>query len=97
MQRKDKQIVIDEVWTTERIRGFLPLLPPPGVDADFHRLLRAYQSMRVEDFREFIAMFVAAGGSLDARGPEGQTILEEVSRHRHGAQFAAILRASGAV
>jgi hypothetical protein len=94
MQRKDKKKVVDEVWTEERVRSFLDLLPPEGVDADFHRLLRAYQSMRVEDFADFVAMFVAAGGRLDARGPQQQTLLEEVARHRHGAAFAEVLRAA---
>lgn len=91
MQRKDKQKVVDEVWTPERVRSFLELAPPAGQDADFHRLRRAYQSMRTEDFADFIKLFVAAGGRLDARGPEQQTLLEELERHRHGAEFAAIL------
>lgn len=92
MLRKEKKKVVDEVWTDERIRRFLHLLPPEGIDADFHRLRRAYQAMRPEDFEDFIAMFVAEGGRLDARGPEGQTLLEELARHRHGEPFAAILR-----
>jgi len=96
MQRKDKKKVVDEVWTEERIRSFLELLPPAGVGADFHRLQRAYQSMRAEDFADFVGMFVAAGGRLDARGPQQQTLLDEVSRHRHGAAFAEILREAGA-
>ena len=95
MQRKDKQKVVDEVWTAERIRSFLDLQPPAGMDADFHRLQRAYQSMRIEDFADFIKLFVAAGERLDARGPEQQTLLDELERHRHGAAFAEILRAAG--
>lgn len=90
--RKEKKKVVDEVWTDERIRRFLHLLPPEGVDCDFHRLRRAYQAMRPEDFEDFIALFVAEGGRLDARGPEGQTLLDELARHRHGEPFAAILR-----
>ena len=92
MQRKEKKKVIDEVWTPERVRSFLELRPPEGLDADFHRLRRAYQSMRLDDFADFIELFVAAGGRLDARGPEQQTLLEELERHRHGAEFAAILK-----
>ncbi len=94
MQRKDKQKVVDEVWTPERVRSFLDLTPPEGVDADYHRLVRAYQSMRAEDFADFVALFVAAGGRLEALGPQQQTLLQEVGRHRHGAEFAAILRAA---
>jgi hypothetical protein len=93
--RKDKKKVVDEVWTPERVRSFLGLLPPEGIDADFHRLSRAYQSMRVEDFADFVGMFVAAGGRLDARGPQGLTLREEASRHRHGAEFARVLQDHG--
>jgi len=96
VQRKDKQKVIDEVWTEERVRGFLALEPPEGVNADFHRLQRAYQSMRAEDFAVFVSMFCEAQGEIGARGPEGQTLLEEISRHRQGAEFAEILREAGA-
>ena len=44
--KKDKERVQDEVWTEARIRSFLNLQPPAGVNADYHRLQRAYQSMR---------------------------------------------------
>ena len=95
MQRKDKQKIVDEVWTAERIRSFLDLQPPAGMGAAFPRLQRPYQSMRPEKFADFVTMFVAAGGRLDARGPEQQTLLDELERHRHGAAFAEILRAAG--
>ena len=89
--RKDKKQVVDEVWTPERIRGFLDLEPPAGIDRDFHRLLRAYQSMRPDDFEEFVGLFRAAGGRFDARGPDGRTLRAEIERHRHGAEFLQIL------
>lgn len=89
--RKDKKKVIDEVWTPERVRSFLFLEPPDGIDADFHRLRRAYQSMRAEDFEDFVAMFVEAGGNLSARGPEGRTVLEELRTHAHGEPFAEVI------
>ena len=89
--RKDKKKVVDEVWTPERVRSFLELEAPAGADADFHRLRRAYQSMRVEDFEDFVELFVGAGGKVHTRGPEGRTLLEELAHHAHGAPFAAAL------
>ena len=89
--RKDKKKVIDEVWTPERVKSFLELQSPAGIDPDFHRLRRAYQSMRVEDFEDFVEMFVGAGGKLDAQGPEGLTRLEEIRSHAHGAPFASVI------
>ena len=93
--KKDKQKVLDEVWTEERIRGFLTLLPPDGVDPDFHRLLKAYQSMRAEDFETFVAMAVAAGLRLRAAGPEGETVKQIANRHRLSGEFVATLEAAG--
>ena len=89
--RKDKKKVIDEVWTPERVKSFLELQAPAGLNPDFHRLRRAYQSMRVEDFEDFVEMFVGAGGKLDARGPDGITLLEEIQSHAHGAPFASVI------
>jgi hypothetical protein len=89
--KKDKAKVLDEVWTQERIRGFLDIQPPAGVDRDFHTLLKAYQQMRAEDFADFIAMFVADGRNLDACNNSGQTLQVIVEKHRHGAEFARIL------
>ena len=94
--KKDKQKVIDEVWTEERIRSFLSLQPADGFDANFHRLRRAYQSMRVDDFRLFLEMYVEAGMNLDARSPDGQTLLDEINPHRHAGPFAKALREIGA-
>jgi hypothetical protein len=93
--RKDKKKVVDEVWTPERVRSFLDLEPPAGIDADFHRLRRAYQSMRVEDFEDFVEMFSAAGGKFDTRGPEGKTLVEELRTHAHGASFASVIESLG--
>lgn len=89
--RKDKKKVIDEVWTPERVKSFLELQAPAGIDPDFHRLRRAYQSMRVEDFEDFVEMFVGGGGKLEARGPDGLTLLEEIRSHAHGAPFASVI------
>ena len=93
--KKDKQKVLDEVWTEERIRGFLDLLPPDGTDADFHRLFKAYQSMRADDFSIFVEMAVTAGLNLQAVGPDGQTVREIASRHRMSGEFVVTLEEAG--
>lgn len=89
--RKDKAKVVDEVWNDERIRMFLDRLPPDGVDADFHALLTAYQSMRVEDFTRFVRFFRDAGRNLNAVDPAGQPLADIIGQHRHGAPFAEVL------
>lgn len=89
--KKDKQKVLDEVWTEERIKNFLDLQTVEGIDPDFHCLLRSYQSMKLEDFEKFVGFFKAAGRNLNARNPQGQTVHQIVSQHRHGVAYARII------
>lgn len=94
MLKKDKQKVLGEVFDEERIRGFLAQLPPPGQDADFAALERAYRGMSADAFATFVRMFVQAGRRLDARNAQGRSVLELVESHPQGAPYAAIIRAS---
>ncbi len=94
--KKDKEKVIDPVWGEDRIREFLLLEPPAGENADFHKLLKAYQSMRPEDFVLFVQFFVNAGGDLNAKNLSGQTVKDIVSQHRYGGEYLGALEKHGA-
>lgn len=94
--RKDKKKVIGEHFDDDRIRSFLDLTPPEGVDPDFHVLERAYRGMIAENFETFVKFFVEAGRNIDATDPEGRTLLEQVSQHSRGEEYAQALRAAGA-
>ncbi len=94
--RKDKEKVLDEVWTEDRVREFLDVQPPKGVNADFHMLLKAYQSMRAEDFEIFIGMFLEKGHNINAANEEGRTVLSYASEHRNSGEFVEILKNNGA-
>lgn len=94
--RKDKAKVLDEVWDDARIEGFLSLRPGNNADPDHHVLLSAYRGMRDEDFARLLPLFVSAGRNINAVGPEGKTLLEEVQEHRYGAPYAQLLEAHGA-
>jgi ankyrin repeat protein len=94
MARPDKQQVIDEVWDAARIASFLEKAPlGADEDPDYSALLYAYRSMRPDDFADFVERFVAAGRDLNARGRQGETLLETIAAHRHGAPFRDIVRA----
>lgn len=93
--RKDKAKVLDEVWTEERIRGFLELEPARGVDPDFHTLLRAYQQMRSDDFEIFIDLFIGRGRNINATNERGETLRTIVSQHRNSTDFVTILERAG--
>ncbi len=93
--KKDKQKVIDEVWTEDRVRDFIKVEPAENVEADYHMLLKAYQSMRDDDFEIFVKMFVAEGRDINAKGPEGRTVLSFVREHGKSAAYAKVLEANG--
>jgi len=94
--KKDKEKVIDEVWTEDHVRSFLQFRAHDGGDTDFHILLKAYQSMRSSDFELFVQFFLGDGRNLDAIGRDGRSVLQIVNEHRHGAEYADILRGAGA-
>ena len=94
--KKDKVKIVDEVWTEDRVKEFLDVKPAEDVEADFHMLLKAYQSMRADDFADFIGFFLKEGRSLNAKGPQGQTVLSIVAQHRNSAEFIEALKENGA-
>lgn len=94
--RKDKEKVIDEVWTEDHVRSFLSVRPHDGSDENFHMLMKAYQSMRASDFALFVSFFTDEGRDLNATGRDGRTVLEVVATHHHGVEYADILKRAGA-
>jgi len=94
--RKDKEKVLDEVWTEDRVKSFLTVRSYDEVEEDFHMLLKAYQSMRAEDFALFVQYFLDDGRSLNSTDPEGRTVLSIISEHRKSGEYAEILRRAGA-
>ena len=94
--RKDKEKVLDEVWTEDRVKSFLKVRSYDEVEQDFHALLKAYQSMRAEDFAKFVGFFVAEGRDLNSADPEGRTVLSIIRQHRRSADYAEILEQAGA-
>ena len=94
--RKDKEKVLDEVWTEDHVRSFLNVRPHDGTEEDFHMLLKAYQSMRASDFELFVQFFRDENRDVNATGRDGRTVLDIVSTHRNGGDYADILKAAGA-
>jgi hypothetical protein len=95
--KKDKERILDEVWTEDHVKSFLTMRPHDGSDENFHMLLKAYQSMREDDFKLFVGFFTGEGRDVNATGNDGTTVLEIVKTHRHGVEYASILTAAGAV
>ena len=90
--RKDKEKVLDEVWTEAHVKSFLDMRPHDGSDEDFHMLLKAYQSMRASDFELFVSFFTSENRNLAATGKDGRTVLDIINEHKHGADYAQVLK-----
>jgi len=90
--RPDKAKVVDEIWDTERIRGFLDKTPMGDeANPDYSVLLYAYRSMRPEDFETFIELFCTQGRDLQARSNAGLTLLQTIAGHRKAKEFRRIV------
>ncbi len=94
--KKDKAKVLDEVWTEQRVKDFLDVKPAEDLEADFHVLLKAYQSMRLENFEEFVGFFAAENRNINATNPNGETVLFIMKQHRKSSDYAAVMIENGA-
>lgn len=90
--KKDKEKVLDEVWTEARIAQFLDVDAPAGVDRDHHQLLKAYQSMRLNDFATFVDMMRDQDRNLQAKHA-GRSVADIIGQHRLSAPYVALLGA----
>lgn len=94
---KDKKKILGEVFTEERIKGFLQHQAPNGVNPDFHLLEKAYRGMKAENFATFVELFIAEGRDINASAPNGQSLMQQLQGHRHAADYLTILTQHGAV
>lgn len=92
MLKKDKEKVLGEVWSEDRVKGFLDAQAPTGTDADFHALNTAYKSMRLENFTQFLGFFADAKRNFNATNDNGETVLQIINQHRRGTEYAQALQ-----
>ncbi len=94
--KKDKQKVLGEIFDDARIKSFLEYDAYGDMNADYHVLEKAYRGMKAENFATFVGFFKEAGRDLNATNGDGKTILQVVSEHRLGEEYADILKQAGA-
>lgn len=87
MNRKDKKQVIGEPMTDEQIRAFLDVQPEAGESADYHALLRAYRSLRADDFARFLDFFRDSGRNVLATDAKGRPLSDLLAQHRQGEEY----------
>ena len=94
--KKDKQKVLGEVFSDERVRGFLDFTPYTNINPDYQVLERAYRGMKSVNFTTFIKFFVEDKRDINALGPAGKTFLQIISEHRNSQHYISVLKAAGA-
>lgn len=80
--RKDKKQIIGEPMTDEQVKAFLNAEPAIDVSAPLHKLMRAYHSLRIEDFERFLSFFKQQGLSLDCQNNEGKNFADLIADQR---------------
>ena len=81
----------DELWSDERVKGYLHHQPPAGENADFNALYNAYKHMRATDFERFLVFFAAEGRDIHALNPDGKTLLDLMKTHPVSLDFVTLL------
>lgn len=91
--RKDKKQVIGEPMTDEQIKVFLNAEPADNTPAPLHKLIRAYRSLRIEDFERFLNFFKAQDLPLDCRNEQGQDFAQLIADQRLAEPYLAAFKA----
>lgn len=80
--RKDKKQIIGEDMTDEAIKFFLNAEPMDDTPAPLHKLLRAYHSLRIDDFARFIVFFKEQGLDLNSQNSTGENFAKIIANQR---------------
>ena len=94
--KKDKQKVLGEVFDDARIKTFLDIQPYGNTNADFHVLEKAYRGMNIENFVSFVGFFLEQKRDINATNSDNKTLLQLVTDHQHGKEYATALKQAGA-
>ncbi|MEO0442695.1 MAG: PA4642 family protein [Pseudomonadota bacterium] len=94
--KKDKEKVLGEDFDDERIKSFLDFEAYGDTNTDYHLLEKAYRGMKADNFSTFVKFFSEAGRDINAKNPQGLSVLQVIKSHRQGADYIEALKAFGA-
>lgn len=97
MSSKDKEKVIGEDLDATKVARFLEMQPYGDESVDFHVLVKAYRGLPVEAFERFLQQFLEQGRDINARDPQGRTLLQLAQQHASHLDYVAVLQRLGAV
>lgn len=94
--RKDKKQVIGEEIGDDAIKLFLAVEPADDTPPSLHKLVKAYRSLRIDDFERFLTFFKAAGYDLDARDAKGNDFVALIQDQRLAEPYVEAMKAAKA-
>lgn len=92
--RKDKKQVIGEEMGDEPIKLFLSVEPADATPPALHKLIKAYRSLRIDDFERFLGFFVEAGYDLSAQDAQGHDFIALVQNQRLAEPYIEAIKAA---
>ncbi len=90
-KRPDKKGVFGEVFSEIQLRAFFDTEPVGNNNKDFAILLRAYRSLPVEAFEDFIPLFIEGGFNLKALNAKNETFLDYIKPNQSQQSYVVIL------
>ena len=94
--RKDKKQVIGEEIGDDAIKLFLAVEPADDTPPSLHKLVKAYRSLRIDDFERFLTFFREAGYDLDARDAKGNDFVALIQDQRLAEPYVEAMKAAKA-
>ncbi|MDG9927686.1 MULTISPECIES: PA4642 family protein [Pseudomonas] len=94
--RKDKKQVIGEEIGDDAIKLFLAVEPADDTPPSLHKLVKAYRSLRIDDFERFLTFFREAGYDLDARDAKGNDFVALIQDQRLAEPYIDAIKAAKA-
>ena len=95
--KKDKEKVIGEAFSEEKLALFLQFKPYDESDADFHILLKAYRGLPEEGFEQFLQLFKRHGRNINAQNHQNETFLDYISNNLNQQRYVLLMKEAGAV
>ncbi|MFL0810156.1 MAG: PA4642 family protein [Agarilytica sp.] len=94
--KKDKQKVLGETFSDDRVKEFLNVTAVGDTDPNFTALERAYRGMKADNFATFVKFFVEEGKNINCTNADGESFLQVISQHRHADPYMSALKSNGA-
>ena len=90
-KRPDKKVVTGEAFTEEQLLAFIPQQREDSV-ACFLTLQRAYRSLPIDAFTDFLVLWQQRAYEVNPINVEGESFLQHLQKHSNQLEYAQALQ-----